>query len=62
VIKAYLFHLGYDPSALVRKTVIKNIGSSKYILAFIIRRISDIDEAVRVAAFKFLAEKVKFIR
>ena len=58
VIKAFLFHLGCDPSALVRRTIIKNIGSSKIVLGFIIKRISDTDETVRVAAYKFLAEKV----
>lgn len=58
IIKAFLFHLGCDPSSLVRKTIIKNLAASRYTFRYVIKRTKDIDEGVRVAAYKFLAEKV----
>jgi condensin complex subunit 3 len=58
IIKAYLFHLACDPSAVVRRTVIKNIGASRYTLGFVLRKTKDIDDSVRAASFTFLSEKV----
>jgi hypothetical protein len=50
--------LGCDPSALVRRTVLKNIGLSKLVLSLVVKRTIDVDESVRVAAFRYLVEKV----
>ena len=58
IIRAYLHHLKVDPSALVRRTVIKCIGASKVTLKPILQRIRDVDDQVRKAAYKFIAEKV----
>ncbi len=58
IIKAFVFHLANDPSALVRRTVIKIIGATKMTLKHVLRRTRDSDETVRKAAFKFIAEKV----
>lgn len=58
IIRAYLHHLKVDPSALVRRTVIKCIGASKTTLKPILQRIRDVDDQVRKAAYKFIADKV----
>eukprot|EP00095_Tigriopus_kingsejongensis_P007924 maker-scaffold1210_size55525-snap-gene-0.21 protein:Tk07924 transcript:maker-scaffold1210_size55525-snap-gene-0.21-mRNA-1 annotation:"condensin complex subunit 3-like" len=58
IIKAFLFHLSCDPSAIVRKTVIRCIGATKLTLPHILRRTKDVDEGVRKAAFKFIADKI----
>ncbi|TRY70433.1 hypothetical protein TCAL_09294 [Tigriopus californicus] len=58
IIKAFLFHLSCDPSAIVRRTVIRCIGATKVTLPHILRRTKDVDEGVRKAAFKFVADKI----
>jgi condensin complex subunit 3 len=58
IIRAYLRHLKFDPSALVRRTVVKCIGVSRMTLGPILERTRDVDDSVRKAAFKFIAEKV----
>jgi hypothetical protein len=59
IIRAYLLHLKSDPSSLVRRTVVKCIGASKLTLRPIIERTKDVDDQVRKAAYKFIAEKVR---
>lgn len=58
IIRGYLRHLKYDPSSLVRRTIVKCIGASKVTLKHILERTRDVDDSVRKAAFKFIAEKV----
>ena len=58
IVKAFVFHLAYDSSAIVRRTIIKVIGASRITLNHVLRRTKDADDAVRKAAFKFIAEKV----
>lgn len=58
IILAFLFHLSSDPSAAVRRTVIRCIGATRVTLPHILKRTRDVDESVRKAAFKFIADKV----
>ena len=58
IIRAYLFHLAHDPNNIVRRTIVRCIGATKLTLKHILERTRDIDEHVRRAAYKFLAEKV----
>ena len=58
IIRGYLRHLKFDPSPLVRRTVVKCIGASKATLKSILDRTRDVDDLVRKAAYKFVAEKV----
>ena len=58
IIRAYLFHLAHDPNNIVRRTIVRCIGATKLTLKHILERTMDIDEHVRRAAYKFLAEKV----
>jgi len=58
IIKAYLFHLSHDPNNIVRRTIVRCIGATRLTLPHILERTRDVDEHVRRAAYKFLAEKV----
>ena len=58
IIRAYLFHLAHDPNNIVRRTIVRCIGATKLTLKHILERTRDIDEHVRRAAYKFMAEKV----
>ena len=62
IIRAFLFHLACDPSALVRKMVVKCIGATRMTLPHILKRTKDVDEGVRKAAFKFIADKVDSLK
>ena len=59
IIKAFIFHIGCDPSADVRKTIVRCIGATRHTLPHVIKRTLDIDENVRKAAYKFIADKVR---
>ncbi len=50
--------MSHDPSAVVRRTVVRVIGATRLTLPHVIKRTKDSDESVRKAAFKFIAEKV----
>lgn len=56
VIDVYLFHLGYDPSAEVRKAVIKNIAKNRKTLEAVLERIHDVDDSVKKMAYLFLCK------
>ncbi len=58
IIKAFVFHMASDPSPVVRRTVVRVIGATRLTLPHVIRRTKDVDEGVRKAAFKFVAEKI----
>ncbi len=58
IIKAFVFHMACDPSPVVRRTVVRVIGATRLTLPHVIKRTKDVDESVRKAAFKFIAEKV----
>ena len=58
IIKAFIFHLGCDPSPVVRKAIVRCIGATRYTLPHVIKRTMDVDENVRKAAYKFIADKV----
>ena len=47
-----------DPSPIVRRTVVRCIGASKLTLPHILKRTRDVDEGVRKATFKFIADKI----
>ena len=48
----------HDPNYIVRRTIVRCIGATKLSLKHILERTRDIDEHVRRAAFKFMAETV----
>lgn len=58
IIKAFIFHMGCDPSPLVRKAIVRCIGATRLTLPHVIKRTLDVDENVRKAAYKFIADKV----
>lgn len=58
IIGAFIFHLGCDPSALVRRAIVKCIGATRFTLGHVLKRTLDVDETVRKAAYKFIADKV----
>ena len=51
-----------DPSAQVRRSVVKVIGATRQTLPYVLKRTKDADETVRKAAFKYVAEKVKLVK
>ena len=59
IVRAFIFHLGCDPSAIVRRTIVKCIGAARLTLTHVVKRTLDIDEHVRRAAYKFIADKVR---
>lgn len=58
IIKAFIFHMGCDPSPIVRKAIVRCIGATRLTLPHILKRTLDVDENVRKAAYKFIADKV----
>jgi condensin complex subunit 3 len=42
----------------VRRTVVRCIGATRLTLPHILKRTKDVDESVRKAAFKFIADKI----
>ncbi|XP_026461193.1 condensin complex subunit 3-like [Ctenocephalides felis] len=52
ICKTYKYHLKSDPSVVVRKAVLENIGYSQFTREAIISRIMDVDEGVRLLAFE----------
>ena len=58
IIKAFIFHMGCDPSPIVRKAIVRCIGATRLTLPHVIKRTLDIDENVRKVAYKFIADKV----
>ena len=50
--------MGCDPSAFVRKAIVRCIGATKITLPHVLKRTLDVDENVRKAAYKFIADKV----
>ncbi|XP_049808481.1 condensin complex subunit 3 [Schistocerca nitens] len=55
IIRAFLFHMGRDPSADVRTNVVRIIALNQVTVPHIIKRILDIRETVRCAAYKTLS-------
>ncbi|KAJ9577794.1 hypothetical protein L9F63_005613, partial [Diploptera punctata] len=51
IIKAYLFHLGADPSAFVRRSVLTVIGRTHVTLPYILDRTRDVKDTVRRHAY-----------
>ncbi|XP_012266256.2 condensin complex subunit 3 [Athalia rosae] len=56
VIKAYIFHLSKDPQAEVRRAVLLNMGKNKKTLAAVLRRTRDVNDGVRILAYKFVSK------
>ena len=57
IVRAFIFHLSCDPSAVVRRTIVKCIGAARLTLTHVVRRTLDVDDKVRKAAYKFIADK-----
>jgi condensin complex subunit 3 len=58
IIKAFIFHMGCDPSPIVRRSIVRCIGATRVTLPHVLKRTLDVDENVRKAAYKFIADKV----
>ncbi|XP_069689103.1 condensin complex subunit 3 isoform X2 [Periplaneta americana] len=56
VIKAYLFHLGADPSPAVRRSVLNCIGRTNVTLPHILERTRDVKDTVRRHAYYLLTK------
>ncbi|GFG28408.1 hypothetical protein Cfor_11336 [Coptotermes formosanus] len=56
VIKAFLFHLGADPSVAVRRSVLSCIGLSNITLPHILERTRDVKDTVRRHAYVVLTK------
>ena len=46
IVRAFVFHLGYDPSAIVRRTIAKCICANRLTLTHVVKRTLDVDEQV----------------
>ncbi|XP_078577288.1 condensin complex subunit 3-like isoform X2 [Branchiostoma floridae x Branchiostoma japonicum] len=57
VITAYQYLLGCDPNPDVRRAILSCIAPSTHTLSGVLQRIRDVNQSVRVMAFKVLAEK-----
>ncbi|XP_019644482.1 PREDICTED: condensin complex subunit 3-like [Branchiostoma belcheri] len=57
VITAYLYLLGCDPNPDVRRAILSCIAPSTHTLGGVLQRTRDVNQSVRVMAFKVLAEK-----
>ncbi|KAI5634037.1 hypothetical protein NE865_13206 [Phthorimaea operculella] len=55
VTRAYRFHMSCDPSSSVRRAVLMSIAKCKPNVPFVLERLCDVDEAVRRAAFLYMA-------
>lgn len=59
VIAALMFHMERDPSCDVRRSILKVIRVTGTTLPAIVRRTRDVKDAIRVDAYKVLAERRK---
>ena len=50
--------MGCDPSPMVRRAIVRCIGATRVTLPHVLKRTLDVDEKVRKAAYKFIADKV----
>ncbi|CAH1247093.1 NCAPG [Branchiostoma lanceolatum] len=57
VITAYQYLLGCDPNPDVRRAILSCIAPSTHTLSGVLQRVRDVNQSVRVMAFKVLAEK-----
>lgn len=55
VTRAYRFHMSCDPSSSVRRAVVMSIAKCTRNVPFVLERLCDVDEAVRRAAFLYIA-------
>ncbi|KAG6446816.1 condensin complex subunit 3 [Manduca sexta] len=55
VTRAYRFHMSCDPSSSVRRAVVMSIAKCTRNVQFVLERLCDVDEAVRRAAFLYIA-------
>ncbi|CAG5044159.1 unnamed protein product [Parnassius apollo] len=55
VTRAYHFHMSCDPSSSVRRAVVMSIAKCTRNAPFVLERLCDVDEAVRRAAFLYIA-------
>ena len=58
LLQAFIFHMGCDPSPMVRRAIVRCIGATRVTLPHVLKRTLDVDEKVRKAAYKFIADKV----
>ena len=58
ILQAFIFHMGCDPSPMVRRAIVRCIGATRVTLPHVLKRTLDVDEKVRKAAYKFIADKV----
>jgi len=58
IIKAFLFHLECDESAVVRMMVVSTIAITLRTLPAVLDRVRDVSENVRKATFKIISQKV----
>ncbi|CAK1590335.1 unnamed protein product [Parnassius mnemosyne] len=55
VTRAYRFHMSCDPSSSVRRAIVMSIAKCTRNVPFVLERLRDVDEAVRRAAFLYIA-------
>ncbi|OWR54950.1 condensin complex subunit 3 like protein [Danaus plexippus plexippus] len=55
VTRGYRFHMSCDPSSSVRRAVVMSIAKCTRNVPFVLERLCDVDEAVRRAAFLYIA-------
>ncbi|XP_063368423.1 condensin complex subunit 3 [Cydia amplana] len=55
VTRAYKFHMSCDPSASVRRAIVSQIAKCTRNVPYVLERLCDVDEAVRRAAFMYIA-------
>ncbi|KAJ8712953.1 hypothetical protein PYW08_008257 [Mythimna loreyi] len=55
VTRAYRFHMSCDPSSSVRRAIVMSIAKCSRNVPFVLERLCDVDEAVRRAAFLYIA-------
>ncbi|XP_022831781.1 condensin complex subunit 3 [Spodoptera litura] len=55
VTRAYRFHMSCDPSSSVRRAIVMSIAKCSRNVPFVLERLCDVDEAVRRAAFLYVA-------
>ncbi|XP_013145428.1 PREDICTED: condensin complex subunit 3 isoform X2 [Papilio polytes] len=55
VTRAYRFHMSCDPSSSVRRAIVMSIAKCTRNVPFVLERLCDVDEAVRRAAFLYIA-------
>ncbi|XP_013189571.2 condensin complex subunit 3 [Amyelois transitella] len=55
VTRAYRFHMSCDPSSSVRRAVVMSIAKCTRNVPYVLERLCDVDEAVRRAAFLYIA-------